>query len=108
MEDKIYELFLHWKQGHDFAEELKKADSVEDALLGWAERFEENAKHCRELAEEFSGEDIESDAAVHHIEFYGDEEVLEEAVEKGLLEVVEFAERPEQPEPDPSREEEGT
>ncbi|KXA92763.1 hypothetical protein AKJ64_02290 [candidate division MSBL1 archaeon SCGC-AAA259E17] len=92
MKEKEYTLRLHWKQGSDFADELKKADTVPEALRSWAERFERNAEHCRELADEFDGEDVEADATVHHIGFYGDEEVLEKAAEKGLLEVTESAE----------------
>ncbi|KXB03013.1 hypothetical protein AKJ45_02835 [candidate division MSBL1 archaeon SCGC-AAA261F19] len=92
MPEKSYELFLHWKQGDDFAEELEKADTTEEALRNWAETFEEHAKHCRELAEIFEGKDIEAYADTHHISFVDDEEVLKKAVKKGLLEVVDIPE----------------
>lgn len=85
-----YELFLHWKQGGDFANCLEETESVEEALRMWAKSFEANADHCRELADEFSGENIEGRGDTHLIGFSGDEEVLERAVEKDLIEKVEF------------------
>lgn len=85
-----YELFLHWKQGDDFASCLEETDTVEEALRKWAEGFDACADHCRKLADEFSGKNIEGQGDTHFIAFSGDEEVLERAVEKGLIEKVEF------------------
>lgn len=89
---KSYELWLHWKQGDEFGNLIEEADSTEDALTTWAKIFESRAEHCRKLAEVVDGKDIEGYGDTHHIDFRGDEEVLEEAVEKDLLQLREIPE----------------
>lgn len=88
---KIYELFLHWKQGDDFRNCLEQAKgNVSKALELWAEDFDGYAKHCRELAQQFEGRDMRADADTHMIAFTGNEELLGELVEKRLLSATEI------------------
>lgn len=86
-----YELWLHWKQGDEFHELLKKnKNNVANALLDWADEFEERAQHCLKLAERIKGYDIHADANTHHISLYGDEKVLDRLAKEGLIEKVEI------------------
>lgn len=72
----IYDLFLHWKQGDDFATQLKAAgDDVPKALREWAKSFDENASRCRALAKLFDKVSISAQADTHHISFAPSEDI---------------------------------
>ena len=90
-EEVSYELFLHYKQGDDFAGCLELAkDNVSKAFEIWAESFEFNAIRCRELAERFKDKEITVNSDTHHIGFYGDEELLDKLSEEDLIEKHEW------------------
>lgn len=81
-----YILWLHWKQGDDFRDLLEKnKGDVAEALGDWAEEFEARAEHCKEIAKAIKGKNIEAEADVHFINLSGDEKVLNELVERELL-----------------------
>lgn len=91
-----YSLWLHYKQGDDFRDLLEKNnDNVAKALSEWAEEFEEKAEHCRKLAAELEGKEVEVQADTHHIGFEGDEKLLNELAKKNLLERQEIEEEEE-------------
>lgn len=86
-----YELWLHWKQGDDFAGCLKEAnDNVPAALELWAQHFDGCAEHCRSLAKELEGADVSADGDVHYIRFDGDEVLMEKLVSMELLNRVDW------------------
>ncbi len=86
---KNYTLWLHFKQGEDFALQLEHASTTSNALRSWAESFYSNAEHCRVLADRLEGVDVEVQADTHHIGFEPNdaaaEKVLQELAEEGLV-----------------------
>ena len=88
---KTYELYLHYKQGDDFREQLDDADSdIPKALRSWAESLRANVEHCEKLADAFEreisdGAKIQVEADNHYIGFYGDEGVLQRLADEKLL-----------------------
>lgn len=85
---KSYELSLHHKQGDDFHGHLEayRGDAVA-APRAWAAELRKAAEHAKALAYdvERSGKKVEADADTHFIGFHGDEALLNELAEKGLL-----------------------
>lgn len=83
---KEYTLSVHWKQGDDFQSHVnEKEGSVCGGLRAWAERMKETATQLVDLADLLEGQNVTADGDTHHIGFYGDEAVLDKAVEKELL-----------------------
>ncbi len=80
-----YELFLHGKQGDDFAACLDEAEGKQDqvalALRRWAESFKANHDACLQIASSLDGKQIEAQADVHFISFTPGNEQAEAALE---------------------------
>lgn len=95
---KCYNLFVHWKQGDDFAKELQEHPVVCEALRSWANQMDDNAKQLRDLADIVEGKAVFTDADCNHIGFCGDDEVLGIAVEKGLIQQEDDTEEDEEEE----------
>lgn len=91
---KTYQLFLHGKQGDDFADHLKATKSTEEALRSWAKSFKEAHDACLQLANAFQKKGIEAEADTHLIQFYAHDEeakkVLEVMAKEKLLQIEEF------------------
>lgn len=64
---KTYEIFLHYKQGDDFAAHVDATNNVSDALTGWAADFRKRTAVCEEIARALHGKNVEVDAQVHMI-----------------------------------------
>ncbi len=90
---KSYELNLHYKQGDDFACHLEacRNDTVA-ALRAWANSLQAAAEHAKALAYDIerSGKKVEADADTHFIGLHGDEALLNELAEKGLLTAFDY------------------
>ena len=56
---KMYELFIHGKQGNDIAPFVAKSDSAAEALNGWREYLQQHVDVCARLAEQLVGFDID-------------------------------------------------
>ena len=77
-----YELFLHYKQGDDFADHLEQAqDDVPAALRSWAESFKRHHDVCLQIARVLDGKKIEAQADVHFISFEPGDDQAENALE---------------------------
>lgn len=96
---KIYDLYVHFKQGDDLNCFLEKSASVSEGLKMWAKAMRSGAEHVDKLAELLEGKDVECHADTNYIGFCGDDEVLGKAVEMELLNLDDFCgECGEQPE----------
>ena len=80
-----YELFLHGKQGEDFAWQLDQTKGdVPDALRSWAQAFKAHHDACLQIAQVLDGKKVGARADVHFISF----EPLDDKAEAALEELV--------------------
>lgn len=88
---KVYDLWLHRKQGDQMAEFLKDSDgNIPDALRLYAEFMRDRAGYLEELAgaverELSNGASIEIQADTNFIGLSGDDDALERLAERKLL-----------------------
>lgn len=79
---RSYELFLHYKQGDDFAQALEAhPDDIPAALRTWEQHFRNNASVCARLAKAFEGKNLIVNAGTHHIDFTPGDDAARECLE---------------------------
>lgn len=96
---KLYDIFIHYKQGDDFNHHLEKTKSTAEAFSSWADSFKAAEDVCRQVSAAFAKakvttEDIAVDAQVHSISFNPltekGEGLLKMLVAEELLHVEDF------------------
>jgi hypothetical protein len=67
---KTYSLWLHYKQGDDFANILKDSKNVSEAFRTWAQHFEACRDRCQTIADALENQAVEIDADTHAINLH--------------------------------------
>lgn len=90
----MYNLYLHGKQGDDFADCITNTKDVPSALRMWAESFKYMQEVCLRLASSFTGTKVTADADTHMVQFGAADEraakLLETLAKEKLLNAEEF------------------
>jgi hypothetical protein len=77
---KTYELWLHYKQGDDFAAILEKEPTPSKALESWAAHFAACRDICAQLARTLAGKNVEAGGGTHYIGFTAKDDEAERAL----------------------------
>lgn len=89
---KTYELFLHGKQGDDFAQHAAIAATVNKALLSWSAALKQCQNICEQIARALEGKNVSVFADTHVISLTADDAEAEKALDaltaEGLLTVM--------------------
>jgi hypothetical protein len=87
---KVYELFMHNKQGDDFNGCLQKhVNDLPAALREWGESFNRSSSICMQLAKAFTSQEMDIQADSHMVVFEPKTDaaraVLDAMVAEGLI-----------------------
>lgn len=81
---KTYEIYLHGKQGDDFAAHIEKSKNVWAALAVWTEDFRKRADICDRIARAIYQKNVQVEADTHMILFIPQDTTAEKAFDELL------------------------